>query len=140
MEPPFPAVAADRPRREAVELLVGDRQALLVSEHGRAVRASSPAPTSWRRSPDEQRRAADGERLATRIVHAGLEPDPHYGSVIPAIHQTSTYAQAAVGEFVEDYDYSRGANPTRAALEARSASSRAATPPRSPPGWPRPTR
>jgi cystathionine gamma-synthase len=59
-----------------------------------------------------------GERLQTRTVHAGLEPDPHYRSVIPAIHQTSTYAQAAVGEFVGDYDYSRAANPTRNALEA----------------------
>jgi cystathionine gamma-synthase len=53
----------------------------------------------------------------TRAVHAGLEPDPSYGSVIPAIHQTSTFAQRAVGEIVEDYDYSRAANPTRAALE-----------------------
>ena len=35
MEPPFPAVAATDPVREAVELLVGDRQALLVTEHGR---------------------------------------------------------------------------------------------------------
>jgi cystathionine gamma-synthase len=56
--------------------------------------------------------------FATKAVHAGLEPDPSYGSVIPAIHQTSTYAQRAPGEFVEDYDYSRSANPTRAALEA----------------------
>jgi cystathionine gamma-synthase len=55
--------------------------------------------------------------FATRAVHAGLVPDPSYGSVIPAIHQTSTYAQLAPGEFVEDYDYSRSANPTRAALE-----------------------
>jgi cystathionine gamma-synthase len=55
--------------------------------------------------------------FATRAVHAGLTPDPSYGSVIPAIHQTSTYAQPAPGEFVEDYDYSRSANPTRAALE-----------------------
>jgi cystathionine beta-synthase len=37
MEPPFPAVSADDPVREAVELLVGDQQALLVTEHGRAV-------------------------------------------------------------------------------------------------------
>jgi cystathionine gamma-synthase len=37
--------------------------------------------------------------------------------VIPAIHQTSTYAQQRPGEFVEDYDYARSANPTRAALE-----------------------
>jgi len=56
-------------------------------------------------------------RFATRAVHAGLEPDPTYRSVIPAIHQTSTFAQPAVGEFVEDYDYARSANPTRAALE-----------------------
>jgi cystathionine gamma-synthase len=58
-----------------------------------------------------------GHQFGTRAVHAGLEPDPTYGSVIPAIHQTSTYAQPAPGEFVEDFDYSRSANPTRAALE-----------------------
>jgi cystathionine gamma-synthase len=57
------------------------------------------------------------KRLATRVVHAGLEPDPSFGSVIPPIHQTSTYVQPAPGEFVEDYDYARSANPTRAALE-----------------------
>jgi cystathionine gamma-synthase len=56
--------------------------------------------------------------FATKAVHAGLAPDPSFGSVIPAIHQTSTYAQSAPGEFTEDYDYSRSANPTRAALEA----------------------
>jgi cystathionine gamma-synthase len=56
-------------------------------------------------------------KLATRVVHAGLEPDPSYGGVVPAIHQASTYVQPAPGEFVEDYDYSRSANPTRAALE-----------------------
>ena len=56
-------------------------------------------------------------RLATRVVHAGLEPDPSFGSVIPPIHQTSTYVQPSPGEFVEDYDYARSANPTRAALE-----------------------
>jgi cystathionine gamma-synthase len=57
-------------------------------------------------------------KFGTRAVHAGLQPDPSYGSVIPAIHQTSTFAQPAVGQFVEDYDYARSANPTRAALEA----------------------
>jgi cystathionine gamma-synthase len=55
--------------------------------------------------------------FGTRAVHAGLDPDPVYGSVIPPIHQTSTYAQARPGEFFEDYDYARSANPTRAALE-----------------------
>jgi cystathionine gamma-synthase len=56
-------------------------------------------------------------KFATRAVHAGLRPDPSYGSVIPAIHQTSTFAQPAVGEFVGEFDYARSANPTRAALE-----------------------
>jgi len=56
-------------------------------------------------------------RFATRAVHAGLDPDPSYGSVVPPIHQTSTYVQPAPGDFVEDYDYARSANPTRAALE-----------------------
>ncbi|HEY6638001.1 MAG TPA: PLP-dependent transferase [Solirubrobacterales bacterium] len=58
-----------------------------------------------------------GHRLDTKVVHAGLDPDPAYGSVIPAIHQTSTFRQRAPGEFTEDFDYSRSANPTRAALE-----------------------
>jgi cystathionine gamma-synthase len=64
-------------------------------------------------SDPERRRDA----FATRAVHAGLTPDPSFGSVIPAIHQTSTYAQRRPGEFVDDYDYARTANPTRAALE-----------------------
>ncbi len=64
-------------------------------------------------SEPEQRRDA----FATRAVHAGLTPDPTYGSVIPAIHQTSTYAQGRPGQFVGDYDYARSANPTRTALE-----------------------
>jgi len=55
--------------------------------------------------------------FGTRAVHAGLTPDPSFGSVIPAIHQTSTYRQPRPGTFVEDYDYSRSANPTRKALE-----------------------
>jgi cystathionine gamma-synthase len=62
-------------------------------------------------------RQAAGQGFGTRAVHAGLTPDPSYGSVIPAIHQTSTYRQPRPGEFVEDYDYSRSANPTRRALE-----------------------
>jgi cystathionine gamma-synthase len=56
-------------------------------------------------------------RFATRVVHAGLEPDPAFGGVVPPIHQASTYVQRAPGDFVEDFDYSRSANPTRTALE-----------------------
>jgi cystathionine gamma-synthase len=62
-------------------------------------------------SPSEER------RFATRVVHAGLDPDPHYRSIVPAIHQTSTFVQSSVGEVVEGYDYARAANPTRSALE-----------------------
>jgi cystathionine gamma-synthase len=63
-------------------------------------------------------RLPDDARFATRTVHAGLTPDPSFGGVVPAIHQASTYVQRAPGEFVEDYDYSRSANPTRSALES----------------------
>jgi cystathionine gamma-synthase len=62
-------------------------------------------------------RVPEDARFATRAVHAGLEPDPAYGSIVPPIHQTSTYVQRAPGAFVGDYDYARSANPTRAALE-----------------------
>ena len=57
------------------------------------------------------------KRFATRVVHAGLDPDPSFGGVVPPIHQASTYVQKAPGEFVGDYDYSRSANPTRTQLE-----------------------
>jgi cystathionine gamma-synthase len=59
----------------------------------------------------------DDARFATRAVHAGLDPDPSFGSIVPPIHQTSTYVQPAPGQFVEDFDYARSANPTRSALE-----------------------
>jgi cystathionine gamma-synthase len=61
--------------------------------------------------------SSDDRRFATRVVHAGLDPDPHYRSIVPAIHQTSTFVQSSVGEVVEGYDYARAANPTRSALE-----------------------
>ncbi len=56
-------------------------------------------------------------RFATRAVRAGLEPDPYYGSIVPAIHQATTFVQRSPGEYVEEFDYSRSANPTRSALE-----------------------
>ena len=59
----------------------------------------------------------DDAEFATRAVHAGLDPDPSFGSVVPPIHQTSTYVQPTPGQFVEDFDYARSANPTRSALE-----------------------
>ncbi|HTI24762.1 MAG TPA: aminotransferase class I/II-fold pyridoxal phosphate-dependent enzyme, partial [Kutzneria sp.] len=59
----------------------------------------------------------------TRAIHAGQEPDPHTGSVIVPIYQTSTFAQDGVGGLrAGGYEYSRTANPTRSALEECLAS------------------
>ncbi len=53
----------------------------------------------------------------TRAIHAGWEPDPSTGAVIPPIFATSTYKQDGVGGLRGGYEYSRSANPTRTALE-----------------------
>ena len=60
-------------------------------------------------------------KFSTRAIHAGQEPDPTTGSVMTPIYQTSTYAQAGLGEH-KGYEYSRTSNPTRTALEACLAS------------------
>ena len=57
----------------------------------------------------------------TRAIHAGYEPDPSTGAVIPPIFATSTYKQDGVGGLRGGYEYSRSANPTRTALEANIA-------------------
>ncbi|WIJ44321.1 cystathionine gamma-synthase [Curtobacterium citreum] len=53
----------------------------------------------------------------TRAVHAGQDPDATTGAVIPPIHVTSTYVQDGVGNMRNGYEYSRGGNPTRDALQ-----------------------
>ena len=60
-------------------------------------------------------------RFETRAIHAGQDPEPQHGSVNVPIFQTSTYAQLAVGK-PRTYDYARGGNPTREALQAALAS------------------
>ncbi len=59
--------------------------------------------------------------LATRAVHAGQEPDPKAGAVMPPIYQTSTYVMEGLGRH-KGYDYARTANPTREAYERNVAS------------------
>src|SRR5258705_1556106 len=54
------------------------------------------------------------EPMAT---HAGQQPEPRPGAVVPPIYQTSTYAQDAVGAPRQGYEYSRTTNPTRDALQ-----------------------
>jgi cystathionine gamma-synthase len=64
----------------------------------------------------------------TLAIHAGQEPDPLTGAVVPPIYQVSTYKQDGVGHprggggagpgrWIDGYEYSRTANPTRGALE-----------------------
>src|SRR5438874_12483520 len=53
----------------------------------------------------------------TLAIHAGQEPDPRTGAVVPPIYQTSTYAQDAVGAPRLGYEYSRTTNPTRDSLQ-----------------------
>ena len=53
----------------------------------------------------------------TLAIHAGQEPDPLTGAVVPPIYQVSTFAQDGVGGSRGGYEYSRSANPTRTALE-----------------------
>ena len=60
--------------------------------------------------------------FSTRAIHAGQEPDPLTGAVVPPIYQVSTYKQDGVGGLRGGYEYSRSANPTRSALEECLAS------------------
>jgi len=55
-------------------------------------------------------------KFATKAIHAGQEPDPSTGAVMTPIYQTSTYWQKSPGDN-KGFEYSRGTNPTRKALE-----------------------
>jgi cystathionine gamma-lyase/homocysteine desulfhydrase len=55
-------------------------------------------------------------RLKTRLIHGGIDGDPHTGAVSVPIYQVSTYKQEAIGKH-KGFEYSRTGNPTRHALE-----------------------
>ncbi|MCB9344229.1 MAG: cystathionine gamma-synthase [Lewinellaceae bacterium] len=59
-------------------------------------------------------------KFATKVIHAGIEPDPSTGAIMTPIFQTSTYCQTAPGEH-KGYEYARTQNPTRSVLEANLA-------------------
>ena len=59
----------------------------------------------------------DAAGFSTRAIHAGQDPDGATGAVVTPIYQVSTYKQDGVGGLRGGYEYSRSANPTRAALE-----------------------
>jgi cystathionine beta-lyase/cystathionine gamma-synthase len=53
----------------------------------------------------------------TLAIHAGYNPQEHFGAVMTPVYQTSTFAFRGVGE-PGPFDYSRSGNPTRKALES----------------------
>jgi cystathionine beta-lyase len=65
--------------------------------------------------------AKDKLKFNSRTIHGGQEPDKAYGSVMPPVYLTSTYAQSKPGAHL-GYEYSRSHNPTRTALEQSLAS------------------
>ena len=59
-------------------------------------------------------------KFDTRVVRAGISPDPTTGSIVPPIYATATYVLEEVGKD-KGFDYTRAANPTRQVLEANLA-------------------
>ena len=55
-------------------------------------------------------------KFGTKVIHAGIEPDPSTGAIMTPIFQTSTFVQDAPGKH-KGYEYARTKNPTRSALE-----------------------
>ena len=61
-------------------------------------------------------------RFRTQQIHAGVEPDPTTGAILTPIHQTTTFVQASVEEYMATgYTYSRSGNPTVRAWENKIA-------------------
>lgn len=59
-------------------------------------------------------------KFATKVLHAGIEPDPSTGAIMTPIFQTSTYVQEAPGNH-KGYEYARTQNPTRNVLQENLA-------------------
>src|SRR6266581_6219643 len=58
--------------------------------------------------------------FGTRAVHAGQRPEPLAGAIMTPVYLTSTYVQEELGRN-KGYEYARGKNPTREALERNVA-------------------
>src|SRR6266487_307940 len=80
-----------------------------------AGRDAGPAGSSG--GPARSARVPGDHGFQTLAIHAGQDPDPITGAVVPPIYQVSTYKQDGVGGLRGGYEYSRTANPTRTALE-----------------------
>jgi cystathionine beta-lyase/cystathionine gamma-synthase len=70
---------------------------------------------------DHEHDRRGGDRFETLAVHAGAEPDPQTGAVVPAIQMSTTFKQDGVGGTRGGFEYGRSDNPTRRALESAIA-------------------
>ena len=59
-------------------------------------------------------------KFGTKVIHAGIHPDPSTGAVMTPIYQTSTYVQTAPGDH-KGFEYARTQNPTRNVLQENLA-------------------
>jgi cystathionine gamma-synthase len=80
--------------------------------HFTIVAPGTPSKAGWASRPA----LVPGAGTATKCVHAGVQPDPTFGAVMPPIYQSSTFAFRDVCTNA-GYDYTRSGNPTRAMLE-----------------------
>ena len=60
--------------------------------------------------------------FTTKLIHAGVRPDPETGSILTPVYQSTTFVQESVSAYLsKGYSYSRSANPTVRALEEKLA-------------------
>ena len=69
----------------------------------------------------------DCTTFSTLAIHAGFDPDPITGDVVPPIHVASTFVQDRPGELREGYEYGRCGNPTTNAFAGALAALEGAT-------------
>ena len=55
-------------------------------------------------------------KFDTKVVQAGITPDPTTGAILPPLYQTATYVLEEVGKD-KGFDYTRSSNPTRQVME-----------------------
>ena len=123
MSPALPVLGQGEPVSSAAAVLEKSGAALVHVEGKPAAVLTRGGPARLLRHCRERgrlrRRTVNDEMLGfeTLAIHAGQDPDPVTGAVVPPIYQTSTYKQDGVGGTRGGYEYSRTANPTRTALE-----------------------
>src|SRR5437016_2124992 len=114
----------------AISLALGAAVLLYtVNERTKTQARRSPPPCGWTPPPARPGGSGSARNLnpmssadansahahaafETLAIHAGQDPDPLTGAVVPPIYQVSTYKQDGVGGLRGGYEYSRSANPT----------------------------